>query len=93
MKKQFSIAQNQVSIQTSLISPDRFVSQNLYQGAFCLCQGLKLSGKINDGKKVTIIFEGKAAQEKAMAFYNGARVEAKSYSDAYRSLKDYVFER
>lgn len=73
--------------------PDRFITQNLYLGSFCLCQGLKLAGKLIDGKKASIVFEGEAAEKKAMAFYNGARVEAKAYSDAYRSLKDYVFER
>ncbi len=72
---------------------DRFITQNLYQGAFCLCRGLKLVGKRFDGKKASVVFEGKAAQTTAMAFYNGAEVQAKAYSDAYRSLKDYIFER
>ena len=71
---------------------DRFTTQNLYLASFCLCRGLKIVGKLLEGKKVSVIFQGDAAQEKAMGFYNGGLVEAKAYSDNYRSLKDYVFE-
>lgn len=73
--------------------PERYQTQNLYEAAFCLCQGLKLAGKVQDGKKVVVIFEGSNAQDVALAFYNGGRVEAKSLMDAYRTLKDYVFAR
>ena len=73
---------------------DVFVTQNLYQGAYCLCRGFKLAGKQREGAKVLVAFEGKNVKEEALKFYNGgAKVEAKAYSDAYRTLKDYVFER
>ena len=68
-------------------------TQNLYEGAFCLCRGFKLAGKERNGNKVVILFEGQDVREEALKFYNGARVEAKAYSDAYRTLKDYIFER
>lgn len=67
--------------------------QNIYQAAYCMCRGLKVAGLDRSASKVTIIFAGKDAQTKALEFYNGARVEAKAYSDSYRSLKDLIFER
>lgn len=71
-----------------------FVTQNLYQGAYCLCRGFKLAGKKREGQKVFVAFEGKNVQEEALKFYNGgAKVEAKDLTDAYRTLKDYIFER
>ena len=70
-----------------------YATQNLYEAAFCLCRGLKLAGKERQGNKVIIRFQGAGAEEEALKFYNGAKVEAKKYSDAYRTLKDYVFER
>ena len=70
-----------------------YSTQNLYEAAFCLCRGLKLAGKERQGNKITVQFQGASAKEEALKFYNGAKVEAKAYSDAYRTLKDYVFER
>lgn len=70
-----------------------YKTQNLYEAAFCLCKGLKLGGKERAGNKVMVIFEGENSQEEALKFYNGGKVEAKAYSDAYRTLKDYVFQR
>jgi len=67
-------------------------TQNLYEAAYCLCRGMKLTGKGSADKKVTVYFEGKDAHIEALKFYNGGKVEAKSYADAYRTLKDYVFE-
>ena len=72
---------------------DIFETQSLYQGAFCLCRNLPLIGKKRDGTKVTLIFRGERAHEIAMEFYAKAKVEAKAYAEAFRSLKDYVFER
>ena len=75
------------------MSSQTYGTQNLYEGSFLLCKGFKLSGKKKDGKKVLLFFQGEDIQEEAMKFYNGGKVEAKAYSDAYRSLKDFVFER
>ncbi len=73
--------------------PNVYSTQNLYEAAFCLCKGFKLSGKKRDGSKVAIFFEGKNIETEALQFYNGAKVEAKALTDAYRTLKDYIFER
>ncbi len=67
-------------------------TNNLYEASYCLCVGLKMIGKQGIGGKITVLFEGKNAQQKAMKYYNGGKVSAKAYSDAYRTLKDYVFQ-
>ena len=76
-----------------MIINNLYSTQNLYEAAFCLCRGLKLAGKERKGNKVVVQFQGMSAKEEALKFYNGGKVEAKAYSDAYRTLKDYVFER
>lgn len=68
-------------------------TQNLYEAAFLLCEGHRLAGKKRQGNKVLVLFEGKNVREESLRFYNGAKVEAKALTDAYRTLKDYVFER
>ncbi len=76
-----------------MTNSDVYGTQNLYEAAFCLTKGFKLAGKNNQGKKTIIYFEGRNVQEEAIKFYNGAKVEAKALTDAYRTLKDYIFER
>lgn len=73
---------------------EHFETQSLYQAAFCLCIGLDLV-KIDrsGGAKVMLVFEGKDAEKKALAFYNKATVVAQDYSDNFRSLKDMIFKR
>ena len=79
---------------TNQKKPDTFFkTQNLYQASYLLCQGFKLIRTESNGYKVTVIFEGKDIEANALEFYNGGWVEAKAYSDAYRSLKDIVFQR
>ncbi len=73
--------------------PEYHATQNLYEAAYCLCQGFKLAGKHQQGRKMVVCFEGHGVREAALQFYNGATVEAKALTDAYRTLKDYVFER
>ena len=68
--------------------------QSLYESAFALCLGLKLhSMDRREGSKVTFVFKGKDAARKMDGFFNGAKVEARAYSDAVRSLKDRIFKR
>ncbi len=69
-------------------------TQNLYEASFLMARGIKLKGKETVSDKVTVIFEGvDDIGREAVKFYNGERIEAKKYSDCYRSLKDYIFKR
>lgn len=73
---------------------NNYKTQNLYEASYLLAKGFSLAGKERAGNKVTILFkDNEKIKEEAMNFYNGAKVGAKEYSDSYRTLKDYVFER
>jgi len=69
-------------------------TQNLYEAAFLRARGFKLAGKERFGKKVTVIFAPDPnINGVVMEFYNGGHVEGWAFVEAYRSLKDMVFER
>lgn len=70
-----------------------YSTQNIYEAAYLLSKGFKLIGKEKQSRKFSLLFEGEEAGKEATSFYNGALVKAKVYSDAYRTLKDYIFER
>ena len=71
-----------------------YKTQNLYEASYLLAKGFNLAGKEKVGNKVTILFkDSEKIKEEAMGFYNGAKVGAKEYSDSYRTLKDFVFDR
>ena len=72
---------------------ETFETQSLYQGAWCLCAGLKLIGTKRDDRKVTLIFQGKDAEKRACEFFNGAKADVQMVFSHYRSLKDTVFLR
>jgi hypothetical protein len=76
-----------------MIKHDYYETQNLYEASFLLAKGFQLAGKERRGNKTAVFFDGTSAKEEALKYYNGGKVEAKAYSDAYRTLKDYVFER
>jgi hypothetical protein len=68
--------------------------QNLYEASFLLAKGHKLVGKEKKENKVTLLFDATTGLvEDSLRFYNGAKIEAKALFDAYRTLKDFVFER
>jgi len=70
---------------------ETFETQNLYQGSWCLYAGLRLVGTKRDGRKVTLIFQGKDAEKRAYEFFNGAKVDVQTVFSHYRSLKDTIF--
>ena len=69
-------------------------TQNLYEAAFLRAHGFKLAGKERSGQKVTIVFApDPSINDAVMDFYNGGHVEGQAFVEAYRTLKDLVFER
>lgn len=73
---------------------ENYSTQNLYEASFLMAKGFSLAGKEGSGNKVNVLFEQKPEiKEEAIKFYNGAKIDAKKYSDCYRSLKDYIFTR
>lgn len=73
---------------------NHFKTQSLYEASYLLAKGFSLAGKEKTGDKVTILFDASSKLvEESLRFYNGGKIEAKAMFDAYRTLKDYVFER
>lgn len=68
-------------------------TQSLYEAAYLMSKKFDLSGKHQDGNKVVLGFSGKGVKQASLDFYNGGEVSAREYSDNYRTLKDYVFQR
>jgi len=69
-------------------------TQSLYEGAFLLSKGCSLTGKKNDGEKVTLLFkDDPKTKNEVLNFYNNGTIEAKKLFDCYRTLKDFVFKR
>ena len=71
-----------------------YETQNLYEAAFLLAKGNKLVGKEKNGNKTVVFFEdSEKTKVDALSYYNNGLVSGKKYSDSYRTLKDYIFER
>ena len=76
-------------------TPGVYKCQNLYECSFLMAKGFDLIGKEKTANKVMLLFkDNKEIQESVLQFYNGeGKISAKKFSDMYRSLKDYIFER
>lgn len=73
---------------------ENYSTQNLYEASYLMAKGYSLAGKEETGNKVNVLFESKPEiKDEAIKFYNGAKIDARKYSDCYRSLKDYIFAR
>ena len=73
---------------------NHYRTQNLYEASYLMVKNFLLAGKERAGSKVTILFEDSSDLQKAvLSYYNNGLVEGKAYSDSYRSLKDFVFQR
>ena len=72
-----------------------YKTQNLYEASFLMVKGFELVGKEKTLNKVMLLFKNDVEiQGGVLEFYNGeGKVSAKKLSDAYRSLKDFIFER
>jgi len=83
-----------MTMQGRLEMAENYFTQNLYEASYLMTKGFKLAGKEKSGGKMTVLFKRtKKLDEEAMNFYNGGEVEAKKYSDCYRSLKDFIFTK
>lgn len=80
--------------QQSLQADNYYRTQSLYEASYLLAKGFSLAGKEGTGNKITILFkDAPKIRDEVLNFYNKAKIEAKSYSDCFRTLKDFVFER
>lgn len=69
-------------------------TQNLYEASYLLSKGHHILNKESSGSKATILFpDTDEVHKDALDYYNGGRIVAKAYSDAYRTLKDFIFAK
>ena len=66
-------------------------TSNLYEAAFLLSQGFKLTGKERTGAKTILCFSGDEIETAVLSFYDDGQVKARLYSEAYKKLKDFIF--
>ncbi len=73
---------------------ENYSTQNLYEASFLMAKGFNLAGKESAGVKVNVLFKRTPTIDEAvMDFYNKGKIEAKKFSDCYRTLKDFIFTR
>lgn len=66
-------------------------TSNLYEAAFLMSQGFKLTGKERSGTKTILCFTGDSIDLAVLSFYDDGQVKARLYSEAYKKLKDFIF--
>ncbi|MFA5159216.1 MAG: DUF5659 domain-containing protein [Candidatus Omnitrophota bacterium] len=66
---------------------------NLYEASFAIARGFKINNIEKDaGRKAIVYLEGEGIEDAVRDYYNGGLVSGKAMTDAYRMLKDRVFE-
>ncbi|GEM_PF-4778639 len=71
-----------------------YFSENLYESSFLIAKNFKVLGFIKQSRKVAVRFLKSPELEKAsLAYFNGGSVSAIKFTDAYRRLKDAVFQQ
>ncbi|MFA6599828.1 MAG: DUF5659 domain-containing protein [Candidatus Omnitrophota bacterium] len=66
---------------------------NLYEASFLIARGFKINDIEKDaGRKAILYLEGEGIEDAIRDYYNGGLVSGKAMTDAYRMLKDRVFE-
>ena len=68
-------------------------TSNLYEASFLIARGFKINDIEKDvGRKAIVYLEGEGIEGAVREYYNDGLVGGKSMTDAYRMLKDRVFE-
>ena len=66
---------------------------NLYEASFLIARGFKINDVEKDaGRKAILYLEGEGIEDAIRDYYNGGLVSGKAMTDAYRMIKDRVFE-
>lgn len=70
-----------------------YLSENLYESSYLVAKNFKILGFIKQGRKVAVRFLRSPDLEKtSLNYFNGGMVSAIKFTDAYRRLKDAVFQ-
>jgi hypothetical protein len=73
--------------------PVQHRTANLYEASFLIARGFQINGVDRDnGRKAIFRLEGVQIEDAVRDYYNGGKVSGKAMTDAYRMLKDRIFE-
>ena len=76
-----------------MIKTKYHATPNLYEASFLIARGFKINDIEKDaGRKAILYLEGEGMADAVRDYYNGGLVSGKAMTDAYRMLKDRVFE-
>jgi len=72
-----------------------FITKDLAESAFLYASGKKLIKTENVGRRIFFAFDNKDECEKLSSKFwqNEATIKAKGYADAFRTIKDLVFNQ
>ena len=80
-------------VRTQEESRFEYLSENLYESSYLIAKNFKVLGFMKQGRKIAIRFLKTPELEKAsIGYFNGGSVSAIKFTDAYRRLKDAVFQ-
>ena len=70
-----------------------YLSENLYEISYLIAKNFKVLGFIRQGRKTAVRFLRTPELEKAsLSYFNGGLISAIRFTDAYRRIKDAVFQ-
>jgi hypothetical protein len=76
-----------------MIKTKYHATPNLYEASFLIARGFKINDIEKDTKRKAIIYlDGEGIEDAVRDYYNGGLVSGKALTDAYRMLKDRVFD-
>ena len=70
-----------------------YCTTNIYEASYLLATGFRLAGKQKNGARIALEFKAsKKLTEESLKFYNGGRVDARAFSEAFKNIKNFIFE-
>ena len=82
--------------QSNPTSKNPYPTQHIFCAAYLLAVGHQISHvDTESSNKSTMYFEGENAERDALSFFNGTakKIDPKKYSESYRNVKDFLFQR
>lgn len=70
-----------------------YSTTNIYEASFLIARGFRIQDiQKGNGRKAAVLLEGDGIGEAVRDYYNGGPVSGKAMTDAYRMIKDKLFE-
>jgi hypothetical protein len=70
-----------------------YSTTNIYEASFLIARGFSIEDiQKGHGRKAAVLLAGEEIGEAVRDYYNGGSVSGKAMTDAYRMIKDRLFE-